>query len=188
MWPSTDRVGPTSTIMVRVGELDVQERIRRDLAAGDTHLACQRLRGLINTYPQRLDLRDQLGQLSRQQANSGEAGRWLYIGGTATPSEQAAFEARFPEAVYRMKAVKWRGDESAAGAAGAERLARLRLAAEAEAGRPLTWDEPLPPRPETSVKGFLAGWVLGTLLMLTVGGILALALKGILLLWHLLSP
>ena len=64
-------------MMWRVTEQETLMRVREDIAAGRLSLARQRLRGLVGSYPQRLDLREQLAELYRREGIPSQAGRWL---------------------------------------------------------------------------------------------------------------
>ncbi|MGW0118397.1 DUF6584 family protein [Streptomyces sp. NPDC003327] len=120
-------------------------RVDADLAAGRVPAARQRLRGLVGSYPWDLTLRRRLGEVYRLYGEPAEAGRWTYLDEDRSPDEAAAFEARYPSARRRMKALAWRGPEALAATPFAERqLARVRAACSAEVGRPLEWGDPIP--------------------------------------------
>ena len=44
---------------------DTLRRVEADLARGDLHMARQRLRGLVGSFPTRLDLRERLAEACR---------------------------------------------------------------------------------------------------------------------------
>lgn len=124
-----------------VAEDQTLARIRDDMARGQVAMARQRLRGLVGSYPRRLDLREQLAELYRRDGLSSQAGRWSYLGAEADPAELRAFEREFADPVARMRALSWRGPEDAAGPEAATRLAALRTVAERQVGRPLQWEK-----------------------------------------------
>ncbi len=65
----------------------------------------------------------------------------MYLEEDRSPEETAAFEERYANAVRRMRAVAWRGPESAAPTPFAARqLAAVREAASDTLGRPVTWE------------------------------------------------
>ncbi len=126
--------------MATVGEQETLARVRDDLAAGRVAMARQRLRGLVGSYPQRLDLREQLAELYRRDGILSQAGRWSFLSETRDPTELRAFEREYPDPVHRMRAVGWRGPEDAAGDSVRHRLAALREEAESKAGHPVSWE------------------------------------------------
>ncbi|WP_329037416.1 hypothetical protein OHT61_11265 [Streptomyces sp. NBC_00178] len=120
---------------------DTLARVDGDLAAGRVPMARQRLRGLVSSFPHDHALRRRLAEVYRLYGDPAEAGRWMYLEQDRSPEETAAFAARYSDPVRRMRALAWRGPETAAGSAFAEReLASVRLAASASAGRALGWD------------------------------------------------
>ena len=66
------------------------------------------------------------------------------------PSELRAFEREYPDPVHRMRALGWRGPEDAAGVTASMHLPALRAQAESDAGRPVSWEQPFPPRPDAT--------------------------------------
>ena len=131
---------------------DTLARIRQELAAGRTGAARQRLRGLIASFPERLEFRSMLADTYRAEGELGQAGRWSYLDPTPDPAEVSAFLATYAEPVQRMRKIRWRDAVplDAAGPVAAARLTELRTAAEAAAGRPVSWQEPrskVPARP-----------------------------------------
>ncbi|MFI8005115.1 DUF6584 family protein [Streptomyces sp. NPDC086010] len=120
---------------------DTLARVDGDLAAGRIPMARQRLRGLVSSFPHDHAPRRRLAEVYRLYGDPAEAGRWMYLEQDRSPEETAAFGARYSDPVRRMRALAWRGPETAAGSAFAEReLASVRLAASASAGRALDWD------------------------------------------------
>jgi len=69
------------------------ERARAELDGGDVRKARERLKGLVATYPEDLEVRASLAQAYRLDGQPTEAGRWGYlIGPAATDEERLAFE------------------------------------------------------------------------------------------------
>lgn len=102
--------------------------------------ALQRLRGLVGTYPDRLDLRDKLAEVYRTLGDPVQAGRWGYLAEQRVPAETAAFERAYRDPVDRMLALGWRHSPDHAQTAPArERLTTVLEAASRQAGRPLTY-------------------------------------------------
>lgn len=117
-----------------MSEQETLARVRDDLAAGRVDLARQRLRGFGGSYPQRLDLREQLAELYRRDGILSQAGCRTVLSDSRDPEELRTFEREYPDPVHRMRAIGWRGPEDAAGEAVRVRLAALREEAEAAAG------------------------------------------------------
>jgi len=119
-------------------------RARQELAEGQTGRARQRLRGLVASFPERLELRSLLAATYRTDGDPVQAGRWSYLDEAADPAEVAAFLAAFPDPVQRMRKIRWRDavDEASAGPFAAGRLAELRAAAEEANGGPVDWQQP----------------------------------------------
>jgi hypothetical protein len=69
------------------------ERARADLARGDARKARDRLKGLVATYPEDLEVRRLLAEAYRRDRQFPEAGRWGYLFGPhASGREREAFE------------------------------------------------------------------------------------------------
>ncbi|WP_459643359.1 DUF6584 family protein [Kineococcus sp. NUM-3379] len=112
------------------------QRVEAELAAGDVEKAQQRLRGLVSTYPARLDLRARLADTHRRLGDRVQAGRWDYLSDGRDPAEVAAFEDATPSAVDRMRALAWREAPRAAATGTARaRLEELLERARQETGR-----------------------------------------------------
>lgn len=77
------------------GEEETLARVAADLELGRLSMARQRLRGLVGSQPQRLDLREQLADLYRREGLLGQAGRWSYLSETVDPIELRAFEREY---------------------------------------------------------------------------------------------
>jgi hypothetical protein len=153
-------------------------RVRGELAAGQTGRARQRLRGLIATFPERLEFRSMLAATYRDEGALDQAGRWSYLDPDADPAEQAAFLAAYPDPVQRVRKVRWKDGVpvEAAGPVGAARLTELRAAAETATGKPVSWQEPrarYQPGPEPVGERLLAGGCLTGLVL-----VLLLAIVG----------
>ncbi|ATY95795.1 MULTISPECIES: DUF6584 family protein [Streptomyces] len=120
---------------------DTLARVDADLASGRVPVARQRLRGLVSSYPHEPAPRRRLAEVYRLYGDPAEAGRWMYLEEDRSPEETAAFEERYANAVRRMRAVAWRGPESAAPTPFAARqLAAVRETASDTLGRPVTWE------------------------------------------------
>lgn len=139
-------------IVARVSSEQLLTRVRADVAAGHLTIARQRLTDAVRADTTRLDLREELAQLWRQEGFPGQAGRWSYLG-DADAAEVAAFERDYPNLEKRMWALRWRGPEDACGPDVASRLVALRTEAEATLGRSVSWErrrvvhEEAPPTP-----------------------------------------
>ncbi|WP_030216129.1 DUF6584 family protein [Streptomyces sp. NRRL WC-3626] len=160
-------------------------RVDADLAAGRVPLARQRLRGLVSSYPTDLTLRRRLAEVYRLYGEPAEAGRWMYLEEDRDADETSAFEARYPTAQERMRALAWHGPESLAHSAFAvERLTAVRTDCSEVLGRPVDWDStPSAPDGEPDAgtgrfSGFLAGagclGVVLAMLGIWVNGLIAL--------------
>ncbi|MFD5678666.1 DUF6584 family protein [Streptomyces bacillaris] len=120
---------------------DTLARVDADLASGRVPVARQRLRGLVSSYPHEPAPRRRLAEVYRLYGDPAEAGRWMHLEEDRSPEETAAFEERYANAVRRMRAVAWRGPESAAPTPFAARqLAAVREAASDTLGSPVTWE------------------------------------------------
>ncbi|WP_432543361.1 DUF6584 family protein [Kineococcus sp. SYSU DK002] len=150
-------------------------KVAADLAAGRTTLARQRLRGLVASFPDRLDLRDQLAAAYRRDGDLAQAGRWSYLSTHRDEREVAAFERTYRGPFAQMKALRWRTSEDSAGPHAAARLRAVREAAEQIAGAPVSWQDPHPPAPALTWADRIAGWG-GGLIIITVTGLVLLGL------------
>jgi hypothetical protein len=126
-------------------------RVDDDLVAGRHALARQRLRGLVGSFPQRLELRERLAAMYRREGDAAQAGRWSYLTEAADPVELDAFERAYNhDAVKMMKALTWRGSEDDASTEWARgRLRALRTRAEKQIRGPAFWEQPRRPEPRT---------------------------------------
>ncbi len=69
------------------------DRARADLEHGDARKARERLKSLVDAYPEDLEIRRLLAQAYRLDRQPTEAGRWGYlVGAAATDQERLAFE------------------------------------------------------------------------------------------------
>ena len=117
-------------------------RVDAELASGGIAAARQRLRLLVRYEPRRLDLRERLAEMYRDEGDDAQAGRWSYLADDPDPDEVTAFHARYPDPMQLMTALEWSGsDDDAPTAAARERLARVRSDAKLAVGRVVTWDE-----------------------------------------------
>jgi len=151
-------------------------RARAELAAGDVATARQRLRGLLGTYPSRLDVRSALALAYRAAGDPAQAGRWSFLDADPDPVEQEAFHRAWPTPGERVRALRWSGPEEAAGSSAAVRLRTLLAAAEEEAGGPVDWatgrrrEEPWRPTARDRVLDGVIGAVVVLVLGCTVVG------------------
>ncbi|MFD9006872.1 DUF6584 family protein [Streptomyces sp. NPDC059582] len=141
---------------------DTLARVDTDLAAGRVPVARQRLRGLVSSFPDDLTLRRRLAEVYRLYGEPAEAGRWMYLEQDRDAAETSAFEARYPTAPLRMRALAWKGPEELARSAFArEQLAAVRAACSEAVGRQVDWDGNLVGGQEdigtSTFSGFLAG-------------------------------
>lgn len=73
--------------------MDGLERAKADLARGDVHKARDRLKGLVGTYRDSLEVRQLLAEAYRRDRQPAQAGRWGYLCGPhASDREREAFE------------------------------------------------------------------------------------------------
>ena len=163
---------------------DTLARARADLDAGRPELARQRLRGLVGTYPARLDVREALAETYRRTGDAVQAGRYTYLSEGRDPVEVAAFESAYPDPFARMRALGWRGpEEDAPTGAARERLRALRAEAEAVAGGPVDWRHPRLPEPPRTVKDrvfeVVGMGVVASLFVLFMVGVASAVIHGI---------
>ena len=88
-------------------------RIEAEIAAGDLGSARDRLHGLLVTFPDRLDLRERLGDVYWRLQQPAMAGRYWYLHEQSSPERAAAIE-RFARAfgndpLQMLCALKFRG-------------------------------------------------------------------------------
>lgn len=154
-------------------------RVDADRAAGRAPLARQRLRGLVASFPDRLDLRARLADSYRAAGEPAQAGRWAYLGGTAAATEVAAFERLYPHPDRRLEVLRWPDDaEDPPDPVGRARLRALRAHSAALADGSAVWLGPAHrPRPTSSWRerlaeaGCLAGLLLGVVVVLLLTGV-----------------
>ena len=154
-------------------------RVQEDVAAGRLSMARQRLRGLVGSYPQRLDLREQLAELYRREGILSQAGRWSFLSESRDREELRAFEREYADHVARMRAVGWRGPEDAAGELARERLAALRAEAERRVGRPISWERAAEVHTDTTWGDRIFAVVASLVLGLVVLGGISFLIEGI---------
>ena len=149
-------------------------------------MARQRLRGLVGSFPHRLDLRERLAQVYRDLGDPAQAGRWSYLDQNRVEEEQAAFKARYANDSLRIMAVlAWRGSENHAPTDEArERLRALRAAAERKTGTSVSWERPRwaateHASTEARISDFALGCALVCAVVLGVIGALAAVINGI---------
>jgi hypothetical protein len=157
-------------------------RVDADIARGDISMARQRLRGLVASYPSRLDLRELLAQSYRASGDLAQAGRWSYLSPDRVETEQEAFKRRYDgDPVRLMIALLWRGTEQDASTEVARRqLVDLRSAAEHQAGGAVNWDNPRYPWPlRRRVRRLLIGLGIAALVIFGLIGAFAAIVNGI---------
>ena len=160
-------------------------RARADLDAGRTELARQRLRGLVGSYPTRLDVREALAETYRLAGDTAQAGRYAYLSDVRDEAEVAAFEEAYAaDPVRMMRALAWRAaEEDAPTETARERLRALRERAEAAVGAPVDWRDPRAPAPPQRradvLWGFVLAFVLATIALLFLVGVVSAVLHGI---------
>jgi len=84
--------------------------VRQDLAAGRTYPATQRLRTLLASYPDDLDIYRLLAAVYRQTGNFAEAGRWAFLTEDLRTEELTAFIHANPDPWARLRLIRWQGD------------------------------------------------------------------------------
>lgn len=171
-----------------VGEKETLQRVHEDLEAGRVTMARQRLRGLVGSYPQRLDLREQLADLYRRDGITSQAGRWSFLSESLSEPELRAFVREYEDPVHRMKVLGWRGAEDAAGEVARERLAALRAEAERTAGRSLSWEQAAEmPNVRTTWGDRLIGTLFALVVGLVILGGIAFFVEGVRIVVHWLT-
>lgn len=121
-----------------MAKADVLARVRADLAAGHTHMAIQRLRTLLATLSDDVEVRSLLAAVYRQTGNAVEAGRWGFLTDDVRSSELAAFTKANPDPWQRLRLLQFSGDPSGLPDTATERL--IQLAEEAQqSGPPTQW-------------------------------------------------
>lgn len=119
-----------------MAKADVLARVRADLAAGHTHMAIQRLRTLLATLPDDVEVRTVLASVYRQTGNLVEAGRWGFLTTEVRPAELAAFAKANPDPWQRLRLLQFSGDPVGLPDGVTERL--VELAEEAQGSGPPT--------------------------------------------------
>ncbi|MBB3675674.1 DUF6584 family protein [Modestobacter versicolor] len=117
-------------------------RVAGDLVKDRVDLARRRLRGLVEAFPHRLDLRERLADTYRRTGDAAQAGRWAYLGGAARPEEVAAFEALYPHPDRRLEALRWPDGSEPGDPLGRRRLQHLRAHSAALADGSAVWVGP----------------------------------------------
>ncbi len=121
-----------------MAKADVLARVRADLAAGHTHMAIQRLRTLLATLPDDVEVRALLAAVYRQTGNPVEAGRWGFLTEDVRPAELVAYAKANPDPWQRLRLLHFSGDPAGLPDVAAERL--VELAEEAQrSGPPTQW-------------------------------------------------
>lgn len=146
---------------------DVLARVKVDLACGRTHLARQRLRTLLATDPDDLEVRELLADVHRHAGNLVEAGRWAYFSAQLRPAELIAFERAHPSPWLRLRLLRFTGDEADLTPAARERLRALNRQA-ALAGPPPDWRDAQQPDAQPRGAGFPCLFVAVALLVIGV--------------------
>ncbi|MFE7407991.1 DUF6584 family protein [Isoptericola sp. NPDC057559] len=153
------------------------QRVDDDLAQGRVLPAIQRLRSLVRTYPDRLDVRARLAVVYRSQHEIAQAGRWSFLAEDADATEIAAFERAFRSPRGRLAAVAWSGDTDALGPVASARLARLQEGARSpdDAVDERTRSERVLERAGCTAAGLVAG----AIALLAILGLGALVVQGV---------
>jgi|GEM_PF-2720843 len=147
------------------------QRVERDLERGQVLPAIQRLRSLVRSYPERLDVRSRLADIYRSQSEFAQAGRWSFLSEDPDPDELAAFERAFQSARGRLAALAWSGDVGALGPLGAERLTALRKDATRPASRHPQKEDPDRVQRALNVLGCAVVVMLGLLAVIGLGAL-----------------
>ena len=152
---------------------DILARVDSDLAVGHTHVATQRLRTLLATDPDDLEVRELLADVYRRTGNRVEAGRWSFLTDQVEAAELAAFIRANPSPWLRLRLLAWAGNPDVLSAAARDRL--LALIEEADtAGPPPRWREI-----HQDQAGGRSSLIPCLFVLLTVGALLALAAVGV---------
>jgi hypothetical protein len=131
-----------------VAKADVLARVRADLAAGHTHLAIQRLRTLLATLPDDLEIRSLLAAVYRQTGNLVEAGRWGFLTDDVRAEELTAYAKANPDPWQRLRLLHFSGDPAVLSDFAEERLAELAEEAQSS-GAPTPWSGGYRPPPQS---------------------------------------
>ncbi|MFL1900232.1 DUF6584 family protein [Streptomyces tauricus] len=159
---------------------DTLARVDADLAAGRVPVARQRLRGLVSSFPDDLTLRRRLAEAYRLYGEPAEAGRWMYLEQDRDTAETSAFEARYHSAQRRMRALAWRGGESLAATAFAQKqLSAVRAACSEATGRPVDWDTVPSDEEQDGRQSNLAGALAGAGCLLALLAFMAIWVNGV---------
>jgi hypothetical protein len=159
-------------------------RVEDDLARGDLSMARQRLRSLVDAYPQRLDLRIRLADVYRAMGEPIQAGRWRYLGPPRDKADEAEIDA-FARSHDRRAAVLadqigYRGRvDQVTDINARDRLQELRDHALGQDGVWTEYDEHGRPHVRMSAKHRLFGGLLGLAVGLFVTGLLTAAMWGL---------
>lgn len=121
-----------------MAKADVLARVRADLAAGHTHMAIQRLRTLLATLPDDVEIRSLLASVYRQTGNPVEAGRWGFLTNDVRPAELVAYAKANPDPWQRLRLLHFAGDPGALSDQAADRLVQLAEEAQ-QSGPPTQW-------------------------------------------------
>jgi hypothetical protein len=101
-------------------------------------MAIQRLRTLLATLPDDVEVRSLLASVYRQTRNLVEAGRWGFLTDDVRPIELVAYAKANPDPWQRLRLLQFSGDPVGLPDAAAERL--VDLADEAQrSGPPTQW-------------------------------------------------
>jgi len=150
-------------------------RVDDDLAQGRVLPAIQRLRSLVRTYPDRLDVRSRLALVYRSQGELAQAGRWSYLTEDADAEDLAAFERAFRSPQGRLAAVAWSGDTATLGPRARTRLTALQDEARSRRVR----DDRDGPSGAEGAGCTAAGVAIGLVTLLALLGLGALVVQGV---------
>jgi hypothetical protein len=159
-------------------------RVEDDLARGDLSMARQRLRSLVDAFPQRLDLRVRLADVYRAMGEPAQAGRWRYLSQPRDKTDEAEIDAFIRAHDRRAGAmageIGYRGrvDQVVDDYARA-RLQELRSQALRQDGIWMEHDERGEPHMRMSAKERLIGGLVALAIGLFVTGLLGAAIWGL---------
>ncbi|WP_157631640.1 DUF6584 family protein [Catelliglobosispora koreensis] len=161
-----------------MAKADVLARVRADLAAGHTHVAIQRLRTLLATLPDDLEIRSLLAGVYRQTGNPVEAGRWGFLTEDVRADELAAYAKANPDPWQRLRLLHFTGDPTGLSSEVSERL--IQLADEAQrSGPPTRWGgDYRPPPPSHGVTWPCLFTIIALVLVTAMAGVGVIKLIG----------
>jgi predicted Zn-dependent protease len=159
-------------------------RVEDDLARGDLSKARQRLRSLVDAFPQRLDLRVRLADVYRAMGQPVQAGRWRYLSPPRDKTDEAEIDAfaraHDGRAGVMAGEIGYRGRiDQVANAYARASLQELRDQALRQDGVWTEYDEHGKPHIRMSAKHRLIGGLIGLAFGLFLTGLLGAAIWGL---------